>query len=265
MSRLWRFVAAGLALLALGVGVFAQDQPEPSPAEEAKKQRQQLLEQGGGILPSDLYVAQGEELFKAVRGPKGVSLEGCDFGRGAGQVEGVVAQLPRYFPDTGRVEDLDSRIRSCMIGLQGFKPEEVKRSEVIAIAFYLASLSHEATVDVRLATPQEKRMYALGEELFWVRAGPRDMGCATCHVTYRGKRSGVLPLSDVVGEKVAAHWPAYRYSNDSALTMEDRIRTCYSNLGMPAPDYYSDAVIALGLWLAVQSNGAKMDLPGFIR
>jgi sulfur-oxidizing protein SoxA len=47
--------------------------------------------------------------------------------------------------------------------------------------------------------------------------------------------------------------------------MEDRIRTCYSNLSMPAPDHYSDAVIALSLWMAVQSNGAKMDLPGFIR
>jgi sulfur-oxidizing protein SoxA len=238
---------------------------EPSAAEEAKKQKEQLLKQSGGVLPSDLYVVQGEELFAQKRGPKNVSLEGCNFGLGAGKLEGAVAQLPRYFEDTRRVEDVDSRIRSCMTGLQGLKPEEIKRADVIAVAFYLASLSNEAEMKVGLNTAQEKSLYALGEQLFWVRAGPRDMGCSTCHVTYKGKRAGVLPYSDVVGEKVASHWPAFRYSNDSALTMEDRIRTCYSNLSMPAPDHYSDAVIALSLWMAVQSNGAKMDLPGFIR
>lgn len=252
-------VVAALALVTLA------QEGEVSPAEEAKKQKEQLLKQSGGVLPSDLYVAQGEELFMQKRGPKNVSLEGCDLGKGAGKLEGVVAELPRYFEDTKRVEDLDSRIRSCMIQLQGFKPEEIKRADVIAVAFYLASLSHEMPVNVKLSTPQEKQLHDLGEQLFWVRAGPRDMGCSTCHVTYKGKRAGVLPYSDVVGEKVSSHWPAFRYSNDSALTMEDRIRTCYSNLSMPAPDHYSDAVIALSLWMAAQSNGAKMDLPGFIR
>ena len=262
MGRLWRVMGV-LAVAALALWGVAQD--ELSPAEEAKKQKQQLLEQGGGVLPSDLYVAQGEELFKAKRGPNGVSLEACDFGRGPGRLEGAVAQLPRYFFDTRRVEDLDSRIRSCMVRLQGFQPEEVKRSDVVAVAFYLASLSNEMPVNVRPLMPQEKKLYVLGEQLFQVRAGPRDMGCSTCHVTYKGRRAGVLPYSDVIGEKVAAHWPAFRYSNDLALTMADRIRTCYSNLGMPAPDYYSDVVIALTLWMAVQANGAKMDLPGFIR
>jgi sulfur-oxidizing protein SoxA len=260
MSRLWRLAATALAFLALLA--FAQ---EDDPYKEAEKQKRQLLEQSG-VLPSDLFVEQGERLFKTKRGPKQASLEACDFGRGPGKLEGVVGRLPRYFFDTRRVEDIDSRIRTCMIQLQGFKPEEIRRSDVVAIAFYLASLSNERPVTVTPLMPQERALYALGEKLFYLRAGPRDMSCATCHVTYVGRRAGVLPYSDLLNDKrVASHWPAYRYSNDQAWTMADRIRACYSVLGMPAPDFYSEPIIALTLFLNVQARGGRMDLPGFIR
>ncbi len=263
MGRFWRL--AGVVLLTL-VGLLALAQEEVDPFEEAQKQKQQLLELSGGILPTDLIAAQGEELFKAKRGPKNASLEACDFGRGPGKLEGVVGRLPRYFFDTRRVEDLDSRIRSCMINLQGFRPDQIRRNEVVAIAFYIASLSNGQPMTVRPLMPQEKRLYELGEKLFYLRAGPRDMGCASCHVTYVGRRAGVLPYSDILGDKrVASHWPAFRYSNDQAWTMADRIRACYSNLSMPAPDFYSEPIIALTLFMNTKAYGGKMDLPGFIR
>jgi sulfur-oxidizing protein SoxA len=48
----------------------------------------------------------GEELWRKPAGPRNVSLEGCDLGVGAGVVEGAYARLPRYFPDTGKVQHL---------------------------------------------------------------------------------------------------------------------------------------------------------------
>ncbi|MER3603407.1 MAG: sulfur oxidation c-type cytochrome SoxA [Thermus sp.] len=251
-----------LLLLAWGLS------QEVDPREEAKRQKELLL-QTAGVLPSELIVEQGKELFYAKRGPKNASLEGCDFGLGPGVLKGASVRLPRYFMDTNKVEDLDSRIRTCMIQLQGFKPEEIKRSEVVAIAFYVAAQSDGMPVQVRLLYPSEKAFYELGERLFYARSGARDIGCATCHVTYLGKRAGVLPYADVinVAGKGAAmtHWPAYRYSNDQAWTMEDRIRACYGNLGHPAPEFYSPAVIALQLFMAYHANGAKAELPGFLR
>jgi hypothetical protein len=68
MSRLWRLAATALAFLALLA--FAQ---EDDPYKEAEKQKRQLLEQSG-VLPSDLFVEQGERLFKTKRGPKQASL-----------------------------------------------------------------------------------------------------------------------------------------------------------------------------------------------
>lgn len=255
----------GLALLLLSLlGVLAQSVPE-DPRDEAKRQKQLLL-QTSGILPSDLIVEQGKDLFYTKRGPQGVSLEGCDFGLGAGVLQGASVQLPRYFADTGKVEDLDSRIRTCMTQLQGLKPEEVKRSEVVPLAFFIAAQSDGLPIQVRIAAPAEREMYELGQKLFYARSGARDMGCATCHVSYVNRRSGVLPFSDVLGKDASmSHWPAYRYSNDQAWTMEDRIRACYGNLGHPQPDFYSPVPIALQLFMAYQANQAKAELPGFLR
>src|SRR6266852_9995441 len=109
-------------------GVLAAALPCFSPAQqdtlkEIERYRQLLQESN----PAELYEARGEELWKTRRGPKNASLEQCDLGLGAGVVRGAYVQLPRYFADTDRVEDLESRLVTCMVALQGLTPEEAKR------------------------------------------------------------------------------------------------------------------------------------------
>ena len=254
----------GLFLAALLLGV-ALAQGDVDPREEAKRQKELLLSTAG-ILPTELVVMQGEELFHR-KGPSGKTMAECDFGLGKGVLEGAAARLPRYFLDTNRVEDLDSRIVTCMTRVQGFKPEEVKRDEVVAVAFYIASKSTGHKIQVRLLFPEERELYALGEKLFWARSGARDVGCATCHVSYVGRRAGVLPYADVLGkDKSWTHWPAYRCSNGQTWTMQDRIRACYGNIAHPQPALYSPPIRALELYLAYHANGAVVEeWPAFVR
>lgn len=254
----WKAVAIFFLALALAQG-------EVDPREEAKRQKQLLLETAG-ILPTELIVEQGRELFNR-RGPRGKTMAECDFGLGKGVLEGAAARLPRYFLDTNKVEDLDSRIVTCMTRVQGFRPDQIRREEVVAIAFYIASFSTGKPIQVRLLFPQERELYALGEKLFYARSGTRDVGCATCHVTYVGRRAGVLPYADVLGKDQSwTHWPAYRYSNDQIWTMQDRIRACYAVIGHPAPDLYSLPILALELFMAYRNNGAVVEeWPAFVR
>ena len=58
-------------------------------------------------------------------GPKNVSLEGCDLGKGQGKVDGAFAELPRYFADADRVMDMETRIVWCMETLQGIDRAEI--------------------------------------------------------------------------------------------------------------------------------------------
>ena len=70
--------------------------------------------------PALLDVDRGEALWTTKRGPKNVTLEQCDLGKGPGKVDGAFAELPRYFADADRVMDVETRILWCMEKLQGF-------------------------------------------------------------------------------------------------------------------------------------------------
>src|SRR2546423_4546905 len=83
--------------------------------------RQMLAEDN----PGELWAQRGEKLFYEKRGPKNASLERCDFGLGPGKLDGAFARLPRYFPDTDKVQDMESRLLTCMVELQGFKREDI--------------------------------------------------------------------------------------------------------------------------------------------
>ena len=42
-------------------------------------------------------------------------------------MKGAYTVLPKYFADTDKVEDLESRLVTCMVTLQGFTPEQAKK------------------------------------------------------------------------------------------------------------------------------------------
>ena len=107
---------AAAALVAAPVWVGAQ-----SASDEIARYREMLAEGN----PSELYEAAGEELWVKPSGPLQATLEKCDLGLGPGVVDGAAAQLPRYFADTDRVQDLESRLMTCMEKLQGIPSDQV--------------------------------------------------------------------------------------------------------------------------------------------
>jgi len=255
-------------LLALGLGLsIALTQQQPlDPYKEAERQRE-LFRQTAGILPGELYAAQGEELFAKKRGPKNTSLEACDFGLGPGKLEGALTQLPRYFADTRRVEDLETRIVSCMVRLQGFRPEEIKRDDVKALTAYVASKSSEMPINVVPKTSQEIAMYNIGRELWFHRAGDRDMNCAICHDSYAGRKVRLSPVRSPL-QGLSNEWPAYRFEADKLYTLQDRIAFCYESIGIAAPEFYSEPYIALSIYMLAEATRGKnkfTELPGFTR
>ena len=116
-----------------------------SAADGIAKYRE-MLQDGN---PAELFEMKGEELWKQVRGPKKASLEKCDLGLGAGVIKGAFVKLPRYFADTGRMQDLESRLVTCMETLQGFNAAEIMKTpfgrgemaNVTALATYVATAS----------------------------------------------------------------------------------------------------------------------------
>ena len=226
--------------------------------------------------PADLFEAKGEDLWKKKRGPKNASLEACDLGKGPGVVKGAFVELPRFFADTGRVQDLESRLLTCMEVLQGLNAAEIaatrfgtgEQNNMTALATWISAESKGMKFNLSTAHPQEKVFYEVGKRLFFQRGGPHDFSCASCHGE-DGKRIRLQDLPNLTknpGDGVGfAAWPAYRVSNGQMWGMQQRLNDCYRQQRFPYPGFGSDATIALGVYLGVHSQGSKSVAPAIKR
>jgi L-cysteine S-thiosulfotransferase len=228
--------------------------------------------------PGELWIGRGERLFQMKRGPKNASLEACDFGLGPGKLAGAATQLPRYFADTDKVQDLESRLVTCMVELQGFKAEELTRtaisppgsdgSDIEALALFITSKSNGMAMNVALSHPKEREMYKVGEYLFYRRSGQTDFSCVQCH----GQSNKRIRLQDLVNmtdekqlQEVVSTWPAYRGAHFVVRTMQWRLYDCFWQMRLPELKYLSDVSIALTTYLHYEGNGALLNVPGFKR
>ena len=251
-----------------------------TPIAMAQKTASQGIDEYRAMLqdgnPADLFEAKGEDLWRQKRGPKNVSLEKCDLGKGAGVVKGVFVELPKYFADTNRVQDLESRLLTCMETLQGLSAVEIaktpfgrgEQNNVTALATWIAAESKGMRFDLSQSHPQERVFYEVGKRLFFQRGGTHDFSCASCHGE-EGKRIRLqdLPmLTKNPGDGLGfAAWPAYRVSNGQMWGMQQRLNDCYRQQRFPFPGFASDATIALSSYLGVNAKGAASIAPAIKR
>ena len=263
-------IAMGLTA-ALGAAGSALAQGK-STAEGIAEYRK-MLEDGN---PAELYEVKGEALWKTARGPKNATLERCDLGKGPGVVKGAFVELPRWFTDTGKVQDLETRLVSCMATLQGFDAAAIattpfgrgEQANVTALATWVASESRGMRFALPQAHPEERRSYEIGKRAFFYRAGPYDFSCATCHGE-KGKRIRLQDLPDLTvnpGDGIGfAAWPAYRVSNGQMWSMQLRLNDCFRQQRLPYPLFGSEVTIALGTYLGVNAKGAESIAPAIKR
>jgi sulfur-oxidizing protein SoxA len=114
---IWKNAIMVVAFVAYNQAAMA----EGSTSDEIAKYRE-MISDGN---PAEFDEMRGEEMWKKPGGPNKVSMEKCDLGKGAGVVKGAYAELPRFFADTNRVQDLESRLLTCMTTLQGTAEKDI--------------------------------------------------------------------------------------------------------------------------------------------
>lgn len=262
-----------LCLLALTGLAATAAHAQKSAAVLAIEEYRAMLADGN---PAELFEAKGEDLWKKKRGPKNASLEQCDLGQGPGVVKAVFVTLPRYFADTNRVQDLESRLLTCMETLQGFNAADIAKTpfgkdeqkNVTALATWIAAESRDMKFNLPQAHAKEQIAYEVGKRLFFQRGGPHDFSCASCHGAddWRIRLQDLPNLTKNPGDGVGfAAWPAYRVSNGQMWSMQLRLNDCYRQQRFPYPGFGSDATVALGVYLGVNSQGSKSAAPAIKR
>ncbi len=265
--------AALVAAAAMGLALSAPFALAQKSAADGIAEYRALLADGN---PAELFEAKGEDLWKTRRGPKNATLQACDLGKGPGVVKGAFVELPRYFADTQRVQDLESRLATCMAQLQGFTEAEIAKTafgrglqnDVTALATWVAAESKGLPFNLPQGHAEERRSYEIGKRVFFYRGGPMDFSCASCHSS-GDKRIRLQDLPDLtknpgVGVGFAA-WPAYRVSNGQMWGMQLRLNDCFRQQRFPYPEFGSEVTVALATYMGVNAKGAKSSAPSIKR
>ena len=257
------------ATLAVAGTAWAQTKSAADGIAEYRK----MLEDGN---PAELFEAKGQDLWKQKRGPKNASLEKCDLGKGPGVVKGAFVELPRFFADTGRMQDLETRLVTCMETLQGLNGAEIAKTafgrgemaNVTALATWIATESRGLRFNLPQNHAEEQKSYEIGKRVFFFRGGPMDFSCASCH-NADGQRIRLQDLPNLTknpGDGVGfAAWPAYRVSNGQMWGMQLRLNDCYRQQRFPYPGFGSEVTVALGTYMGVNAKGAQSIAPAIKR
>ena len=257
------------ALLVASAAAAAQ----PKSAADGIAEYRAMLADGN---PAELFEAKGEVMWTQARGPKNASFAQCDLGKGPGVVKGAFVELPRWFADTAKVQDLESRLLSCMERLQGFDAAAIVQTpfgkgEMVtleALAAYVSGESRGLKFNLPQAHADERKTYELGKRAFFYRAGPYDFACASCH-GQPDKRIRLQDLPELTknpGNGIGfAAWPAYRVSSGEMWSMQRRLNDCFRQQRFPYPGYASDVTVALGVYMGVNAKGAESIAPALKR
>ena len=251
----------------------AQSTNGDATVKEIEKYRQALSDGN----PAELWEARGEDLWKQKRGPNRVSFEQCDIGLGPGKVKGAYAVLPKYFADPDKVEDLESRLVTCMVMLQGHNYEAARKnpfgsperkSDIEALVAYVTAEARGMKMNVAGNHPKEKEAYDIGKAMFFHRGGPHDFGCVTCH----GADNQRIRLQDLPNltrkepaQRAYTSWPAYRVSQGELRSFQWRLFDCFRQQHFPELEFTSQGSIALTMYLAKNANGGVLSAPSIKR
>ncbi len=263
--------------VAAAVAKAKQDAAPPKSIDPTLREIEKYREALADGNPADLWEARGEDLWKQKRGPNKVSLEQCDLGLGEGVVKGVYASLPKYFADTDKVEDLETRLVTCMVLLQGFTYEQAKkapfgsadnRSTMEALVAYVTANSRGTKMRVALNHPKEKEAFEIGKKMFFHRGGSHDFSCATCHAQDNIRiRLQELPnlTKQAPAQRAYTSWPAYRVSQGELRTFQWRLFDCFRQQRFPELDFTSQGSVALTMYLARNANDGVLTAPSIKR
>jgi L-cysteine S-thiosulfotransferase len=275
-KRIRGLMAALVAAGALIAWPAASQQTDDVSEKEIERYRAMINDPMAN--PGYLNVDRGEQLWALKRGAKNVSLETCDLGEGPGKLEGAFAKLPRYFKDADRVMDLEQRLLHCMTTIQELDTKDVlarrfsgpgRTSDMEDLVGFIANKSNGMKYQPQLAHAKEQEMFAIGEALFHRRGGQMDFSCATCHAQ-DGKRIRLQGLPDFskpgkAAQETMGSWPTYRVSQSQMRTMQHRLWDCYRQMRHPIPEYGSDGITALSVYMVKMAEGGEINVPSIKR
>lgn len=230
------------------------DDPQRRPAPvESRDNLDPLLNPG-------MWVLDKAHALWTQKGPNGSSCASCHV-KPEEAFKTWAAGMPRWEPRLDKVlgvEEFVTRHAKVTTGQVWL----MESDENIALAVYLRNIANGAPINVDITSPEAKKAYERGVNLSARKLGQLNFSCLDCHSSARGG------LHWIRGQWLAAqkgqydHFPTWRTSLNAVWDIRKRFQWCQVNIRAdelpPDAKEYGD----LELYLAAQSEGLKLNVPG---
>lgn len=208
--------------------------------------------------PAMLWVTQGEALWNKAPA-EGQSCADCH-GAADTSMKGVAARYPRFSADARAVLNLSGQIDHCIVKRQRAPALPMESDELLALTAYVTRQS--AGLPMAVVIDEHARpLFLQGESRYGRRMGQLNLACAHCHQRNWGRKL----FNDVVSQGHGTAYPGYRFEWQKIGSLQRRLRACYFGVRAEMPDYGSNELLALELYLAWRANGLAIEAPGVRR
>jgi sulfur-oxidizing protein SoxA len=242
-----------LLLVCFAANALAGEIPlgERKSGYELMSRETQKIQDDDATNPGMFWVLDGEAQWRKKAGAADRACSDCHQ-----SMKGVAARYPAFDPARGRPVSLEQRINLCRTGHQKAQPLAYESKELLALTAYVARQSRGLPIKVAIDARSRPFLEA-GRQAFHRRQGQLNLACAQCHDDNWGKHlaGSVIPQAHPTG------YPLYRLEWQTLGSLERRLRNCLTGMRAQAPDFGSDELVDLELFLMWRAREMKIEAP----
>jgi L-cysteine S-thiosulfotransferase len=242
-----------LVLVCFAANALAGEIPlgERKSGYELMSRETQKIQDDDATNPGMFWVLDGEQLWKRKAGAADRACADCHK-----SMKGVAARYPAFDAARGRPITLEQRINLCRTGHQKAQRLAYESKELLALTAYVARQSRGLPIKVAIDARSRPFLEA-GRQAFHRRQGQLNLACAQCHDDNWGKHlaGSVIPQAHPTG------YPLYRLEWQTLGSLERRLRNCLTGMRAQAPEFGSDELVDLELFLMWRAREMKIEAP----
>jgi L-cysteine S-thiosulfotransferase len=242
-----------LLLVCFAANALAGEIPlgERKSGYELMSRETQKIQDDDATNPGMFWVLDGEAQWRKKAGAADRACSDCHQ-----SMKGVAARYPAFDPARGRPVSLEQRINLCRTGHQKAQRLAYESKELLALTAYVARQSRGLPIKVAIDARSRPFLEA-GRQAFHRRQGQLNLACAQCHDDNWGKHlaGSVIPQAHPTG------YPLYRLEWQTLGSLERRLRNCLTGMRAQAPEFGSDELVDLELFLMWRAREMKIEAP----
>jgi sulfur-oxidizing protein SoxA len=205
--------------------------------------------------PSAHAIDKGAQLWKLAAGTTNKSCQSCH-GDANDSMKGAATRYPAIDKATGKLFNLEDRIRNCRQKQQKASNWPLESDELLAITLHVTSASKGMPILVSIDGPAQKHFEA-GQKLYMTRQGQMNLSCTQCHDQHYGQRL----YNDKLSQGHPNGYPIFRLDWQYMASLERRLRFCYASVKANVPTWGHQDMRDLNLYLMWRAQGLLIEVP----